>query len=132
MGAIELRIKFMEEMRKSYEVSQSLGRHLFDVWHIEQRCQLSDVVDFVQSDEVKRVFFIAPGLNRVKSYSKQQLEALGLHLSNVIDTDKRIYSDSKFGFHWQEKYNGMADAYSGMFELKSPEPEDGHLRNLKK
>lgn len=127
MNIYELKHIFIEELDKQYGVNENLGRHLFDRWQVEKRCNAQNVIEFIRSEQVRQVFLVIPGINRAQNYSKDQLKQLGIELSETIDANKRIFKDKKYGFHWREKFNGMADAYTGLFELIKPEPEDSHL-----
>ena len=127
MASIELKEAFIKELGKIYDANENLARYLFDRWNVETKVSLSDLVRFLNSDAVRKVFFVLPELNRAKNYSVKELEQRGIHLDEVIDSEKRVYRDKKYGFKWREKYHGMADCYTGLYELIEPVPQDEHL-----
>ena len=123
----ELRIAFIEGLKRKYGVNENLSRFLFDRWHVDVRVNIKELDTFICSNDVKQVFFPIPEINRAKSYSIGPLEALGIKLSITIDQEKRLFKDDKYGFVWLEKYNGMGDSFTGLFEIVEPEPDDQHL-----
>ena len=123
----ELRNAFIEGLKKKYGVNENLANFLFDRWHIKKRVTKYELNSFIDSYDIKRFFILNHDVNRAKNYSISQLESLGIELSIIADDDKRLFKDNKYGFVWREKYNGMADAYTGLFEIVEPEPDDMHL-----
>lgn len=130
MRLTELRLEFIKCLNETYGVNENLGRFLFERWHIKHKCTLDNLSKFIKSEKVRRVFFVRPDINRAKRYSRRELIKIGIKLGTLIDAKERIYKDSKYGFTWKEKYHGMADEYSGLFELIEPEPDDAHLMQL--
>jgi hypothetical protein len=127
MSSSDLRTVFIDSLKLAYGVDENLGRYLFERWNIKKKLSRSEIQSFVLSDEVKMVFIVAPGVNRAKRYTRDEIRSLGAELSQTVDANKRIFKDDKFGFTWQEAYNGLADSYTGLFDLIEPEPEDQHL-----
>jgi len=126
----EKRIAFVAALQSAYGVNENLGRYLYERWGIESRVPSDEIKTFITSDIVKQIFFPEPLINRAKNYSTQDFEQLKTSLAETIDAEKRIFRDSRFGFVWREKYNGMAGDYSGLFELLFPEPDDSSLVNV--
>ena len=122
-----LRNSFVDGMNEIYGVNENLAQYLFERWKISSKYVVSEIPSFIKSDEVKRIFLLKPGINRAKNYTIKQLNALGLDFTETIDSEKRIFKDGKYGFHFQEKFNGMADSFTGLYELIEPLPSDNHL-----
>lgn len=119
---------FIEKINQKYFVTENLARFLFDRWKIDSKCLSNvDIDNFLNSKMVSKVFFITPDINIAKNYSVDELGKLGIKLNVVIDADKRIFKDDKYGFIWQEQFHGHADAYIGLYKIIEPVPVDDDL-----
>ncbi len=117
---------FSKRMLELYEVTENQARFLFDRWHVIDKYDDLTIKTFVESNEVRKVFFIQPEINIVKKYTLDELNKIGIQL-NEVDKDKHIYRDSKNNFLWEEIYHGMADCWSEFYKVKDPIPDDNHL-----
>lgn len=117
---------FAKKMFELYEVTENQSRFLFDRWHVIDKNDESTITTFVESDDVRKVFFIQPEINIAKRYTLYELKKISIQL-NEVDKDKHIYRDSKYNFLWEEVYHGMADCWSGYYKVKEPLPDDNHL-----
>lgn len=123
---IELMDFFSRALFEEYEVPPSMARYLFSRWHISKFEDKEEIRNFVKNEDVKKVFFIKPGINIVKKYSQKELNNLGLVLSE-IDALNHLYKDNKYNFLWQEVYHGISESWLGVYTIKDPDPDDKHL-----
>lgn len=117
---------FTRRMFELYEVTENHARFLFDRWHVIDKGDEASIRAFIESDDVKKIFFIQPNINIVKKYSLAELNKIGIQLIEV-DKENHIFRDSKNNFLWEEIYHGMADCWSGLYKIKEPAPDDKHL-----
>ncbi len=117
---------FTKRMFELYEVTGNHARFLFDRWHVIDKGDESDIKAFIESDDVRKVFFIQPEINLAKKYTLDDFNKIGIQL-NEIDKDKHTYRDTENNFLWEEIYHGMADCWSGLYKIKEPAPNDNHL-----
>lgn len=117
---------FSKKMFELYEITENQSRFLFDRWNVIDKTDELAIKKFVESDEVKKVFFIQPDINIAKKYTVEELNKIGIQL-NIVDKDKHNYRDSRNNFLWEELYHGIADCWSGYYKVKEPVPDDSHL-----
>lgn len=113
-------------MFELYEVTENQSRFLFERWNVVDKNNESAIKAFVESNEVRKIFFIRPKINIAKKYTLEELNKIGIQFIE-IDKDKHTYRDSKYNFLWEEIYHGMTDYWSGYYKIKEPAPEDKHL-----
>ncbi len=117
---------FIKKMLELYEVTENQSRFLFDRWNIIDKNDESSIKTFIESDDVRKVFFIQPEINIAKEYTLDDLKKIGIELKE-LDKEKHIYNDYKYNLLWEEVYHGMADCWSGHYKVKKPVPDDKHL-----
>ncbi len=118
---------FSKTIYELYEVTDNQARFLFDRWNIIELDNENNIKNFLNNDDVKNVFYIAPDVNIAKKYTLEELHKLKINLSTTLNNEERIYKDDRYGFTWQEVFNGMADSYTGLYKIKEPVANDFHL-----